>query len=545
MEFFRVTGMDKAVTDPALLSVLTAQGIAGDGVSFERDYARCSESRTGSPYGKYYRDLNSGRRFLVCSGLPMVDAYGQAHELEWRDKYGVIENGNNLFHAVIKENGIRLVALSDQPCGLKKDTEAAFYPQLFIGGSEVKPLSASPRLLETDPFNNNYHNNVLEWDYGICKRRVRLVEGRFLGSWVFLHNPGKDVLIKYNRAGGIRLRLSHALNAGEEFLPREYFQAGRYPVIVADSAVFYPDAHPETSTVDGRVWHSQTNVTWASLIGAAGTNASDADAEVSCMYFKSGTESGKYNILLRSIFLFNVSLPVGASISAVDFAFYGTFKADQHGAAPDINIYSSNPASNTSLAAGDFDSLGSVAFCDTPVAYSSWNTAGYNNFSLNAAGIASIPVSGLAKLGLRNANYDAAGIAPLWVSGAVSYLQGYYAEQGAGYKPKLIITYSTGELKTSADGGGGAETIAVISREEADVGAGNETALATVSLNAGDAGDANENALVSGQENHYLSGNDAARGAEIIKMLIQKSAGDLKLPVHLGEVVIPHKELNI
>ena len=137
MELLKVTDASRTVTDPVLLGALAGQGIDKDGVEFVHDYALPSKEKGRSPYIKHYRDLNSGKRFIVCSRVPMVALHGQRHENEWRDNHGSIENGNNIFHTIVKEGTVRLVALSDQPNGVKKDGESVFHPRLFIGGSEI------------------------------------------------------------------------------------------------------------------------------------------------------------------------------------------------------------------------------------------------------------------------------------------------------------------------------------------------------------------------------------------------------------------------
>jgi hypothetical protein len=121
---------------------------------------------------------------------------------------------------------------------------------------------------------------------------------------------------------------------------------------------------------------------------------------------------------------------------------------DSLGIAPDLNIYSSNPASNTALVAGDFDSLGTTAFCDTPILFTNWGT-GYNDFALNASGLAAISKTGVSKFGLRNANYDVADELdpnnhdPSWSSDTTSAVSPWYSEKGEGYQPKLVVTYTT------------------------------------------------------------------------------------------------------
>jgi len=212
--------------------------------------------------------------------------------------------------------------------------------------------------------------------------------------------------------------------------------------------VVYPDAHPEVTSVDGRVDHmvgaldGGDGIPWADLVAGAGTAKNDILAHLAPVYMKCGLNSGEYHYLIRGIFLFNTSpLPNDANIISATLSLYGVVKLDTGNWLPNVNIYAAAPASNIALAIGDFDSLGSTPFCDTPIAYADWVTDGYNNFVLNAAGIAAISKTGITKIGLRNTNYDVAGVAPTWQNSEYYALTCYCAEQGIGYKPKLTITY--------------------------------------------------------------------------------------------------------
>jgi hypothetical protein len=134
----------------------------------------------------------------------------------------------------------------------------------------------------------------------------------------------------------------------------------------------------------------------------------------------------------------------------------GSGKVDTASSTPTCNIYSSNPASNTALENGDYDSLGSTPFCDTPITYPGWLTNNYNDFALNSDGLNALS-GNIAKFGLR-LNYDVDDNAPNWISGATSYFYGYYADKGSGYQPKLVVTYSTGVTeKSAAETGAGTE----------------------------------------------------------------------------------------
>ena len=91
--------------------------------------------------------------------------------------------------------------------------------------------------------------------------------------------------------------------------------------------------------------------------------------------------------------------------------------------------------------------------------YANYSISGYNDFTLNANGIAAISKTGISKFSARNANYDVAASSPPWVDSGLSSLYFYMAEQGTGYKPKLVVTYDTLTPKTSADAGSGGESL--------------------------------------------------------------------------------------
>ena len=552
----KVTDPNKIVTDAVLLSVLAKQGIDSDYVEFFQDYAPRTQGKERSPYAKFYRDLQSGKRLMVVSALPMVDAYGSQHELVWSDKNGIIENGNNIFHCIVDKGAIRLVVLSDQPAGARKGDEVSYFPQLFIGNTEVQPTSLMPSRLETDPINGNYHDNVLEWDYGICRRRLRIAEGRFRERWVFASNPNRDIRIKHNFSGVLKVKLGYGVDVrgkslkvlvvgDEEVVAAADLKDAVFPIEIGASATFYPDAHAETSSVDGDVrqeYSPGAGQPWATLVGAAGYSARDSQTTFNLCFFYADTVSNKWLLLDRGIALFDTSsLPDDAIISAATLSFYGQSKADALSAAPNINIYSSAPAANTALAADDYDSLGATAFCDTAITYSGFSTGGYNDFVLNASGITAILKTGVSKFGIRNAKHDVANSAPPWSSENYSYLAAYAAEQGTGYKPKLVVIYEA-TAKSSSDAGAGVESLDSRLFGIAETGSGIE-AIISRWLGAAETGLGTE---VGGLLKNVFGG-DGGSGFDALKAVIQKagSSSDMRLFGRPGQVKIPSKGVNL
>ena len=221
----------------------------------------------------------------------------------------------------------------------------------------------------------------------------------------------------------------------------------------------YPNADPESTSVDGYVNHIEGGVAFGTLVAGAGTGASDTTAENEIVLIDSGINSNTWDEIWRSIFLFDTSpLTASATISAATMSIMGTYKFDTF--ATDINlninIYTSAPASNTALVAGDYDSLGTTAQSDTAITYANWlTTPAYNDFVLNATGLGNISKTAVTKFGARNANYDVANSAPTWEESKQARLGGNYSDAaGTSSDPKLVITYTL-----PAVAGGGASNL--------------------------------------------------------------------------------------
>lgn len=201
------------------------------------------------------------------------------------------------------------------------------------------------------------------------------------------------------------------------------------------SLTTYPDADPETTSVDGTSQYTAA-VLWSDAHDATdGTAANSTSANpILCR----STFAVTYAIT-RAFHLYDTSaLTASASISAAVESFAASGTGLTNDDTSSINIVSSSPASNTNIVVGDFDQVGSTVFAS--MAISSWNdTDGtYNDFTLDANGIANISKTGISKFGVRNSR-DVANTAPTG-SNIVSC---YFADQaGTATDPKLVITYT-------------------------------------------------------------------------------------------------------
>lgn len=206
----------------------------------------------------------------------------------------------------------------------------------------------------------------------------------------------------------------------------------------------YPDATPGTDTVDGSAGeYEPLGLSWAAIVAASGNSSFDSLTTFSTSLY-SDNSTDKWQGLFRLIFLFKTSsLGSSATISSAILSLYGVFKSDPLGISPDIDIYTSNPVSNTTLTGTDFSTLGIISQTGIPITYAGFSIVGYNDFTFNATGISNINKTGISKFGARNANYDVSGVAPTWSSNQDSFIEIYSADNGTN-KPKLVITYTTG-----------------------------------------------------------------------------------------------------
>ena len=219
-------------------------------------------------------------------------------------------------------------------------------------------------------------------------------------------------------------------------------------VIYAD-APYSPDPHDEVTSVDGYTEHVDDSKTWAQVVAGVGTAALDSGTFYdTAVYIVSDGDADEWDSIFRSIFLFDTSpLADDAVIDYATVALYGSSKAktlvdDDFS----VGIYSSLPASDVALVAGDFDSLGATLLSDV-ISYADWDIAGYNTFTLNATGIAAISVDDITKFGIREATYDATGIEPTWGAGKTLSFGCYYADEaGTAKDPVLTVYYEDVEV---------------------------------------------------------------------------------------------------
>jgi hypothetical protein len=149
------------------------------------------------------------------------------------------------------------------------------------------------------------------------------------------------------------------------------------------------------------------------------------------------------------MFLFDTSaIADDATITGGTLSLYGGTEDGDGGSfgSPTICLVASTPASNTSLAVGDYDQFGTT---ELATRLTTWATKAYNAFTLNASGLAAISLSSISKFGTR-VGPDVDDAPPTWQSGRRMSRSGSFAEDSGTTKdPKLAVTYTLPTPPTS------------------------------------------------------------------------------------------------
>jgi len=186
-----------------------------------------------------------------------------------------------------------------------------------------------------------------------------------------------------------------------------------------------------TQYFDERIEYGGVEVDWATLIASAKTGGSRTENDVKIGFVTTNT-TNKWTYLERGSLRFDTSLiPAGATIISAKIRVVGHYKANDGNNNPDINLFNISRDNNYTY--------GTTPLA-TAISYGSWNIAGNNDFTLNAAGLAEIVTGGKTYIGVRNANYDAAATSPTWVLSANAAV--YFWSADYGQPPLLMVTYA-------------------------------------------------------------------------------------------------------
>jgi len=180
---------------------------------------------------------------------------------------------------------------------------------------------------------------------------------------------------------------------------------------------------------------------WATAYGQNGNfnDYTSTDAE-SRIY----VSAGSLRYITRAIVQFDTStIPADATITSATLCLYGASKITSGGPSGvgNMNITTVTTAGNTTLSNSDYNisNYGSTRLSDTSISYANWIIGQYNNYVLNASGLAAINKGGWTKFSWRH-DEDIDNIDP--GGNAFSYYIPYFqtSENGTNV-PYISITY--------------------------------------------------------------------------------------------------------
>lgn len=202
--------------------------------------------------------------------------------------------------------------------------------------------------------------------------------------------------------------------------------------------VTYPDANPESTSVDGYVQRSNGGVyeTWDVLRAGAGTGKDDSGNITYSWTQASNGDPDKYLTIVRTIILFDTSafpangtLTVGAN--TVTVTQQTTYTTEDH------SLVLSTPAANTSLANADYGQTGTTK--------QATDVSNPGTFTLNTTGEGNLAIpdelgAGITKFAIKMTK-DCDNSAPTWET-VKDYGCIFYTADVGSDKPTLTLTYT-------------------------------------------------------------------------------------------------------
>lgn len=205
-----------------------------------------------------------------------------------------------------------------------------------------------------------------------------------------------------------------------------------------DTFVVTPDAHPESTTVDGFAGRQGIDEAWATIRAGAGTTFDDT-SDLLMSWSQSTASTNQYGFLRRTFILFDTStFPATGTMTPNANTVIMGLQGD-YGTSYNQSLVTVTPNSNTVLRNEDFGQTQSVK--------QATDVVNPGTFTLNATGEGNLAIpdelgAGITKFGIRMTK-DIANDPPTW--GAVeNYGAYFYSAENAtpGNRPTLTITYT-------------------------------------------------------------------------------------------------------
>lgn len=231
--------------------------------------------------------------------------------------------------------------------------------------------------------------------------------------------------------------------------------------VVNTTDTFFPEADPATNAMDAALARSSAGAgeTFTTIRTSTGTSVSASGTSIEA-YLKASATSNQFNEMDRNLVYFYTgpTIPSADTISSATISFFGKGSVST-GLSQSVTVTSGTSASNTTVATTDFEiaNYGSSDYITTRIADTAWSASAYNDFTMNATGIAAIQKggTGVTKTAMRFSG-DVDNSAPTWSSGAISDCNSAASDTaGTSNDPKLVVVHTSASTKLLASLGVG------------------------------------------------------------------------------------------
>ena len=208
------------------------------------------------------------------------------------------------------------------------------------------------------------------------------------------------------------------------------------------TTIFNPDAHTESTSVDGDCQRGSVSETFSTIRAGAGTSATDSAVFMKVITNSTGT-TDRYDTMQRAIVLFDTSALGTDTIESATLEFVLAQLEDAFGG-DSLSMVTSTPASDTAVASGDYAQTGTTKqAADLALSGLTSDSATFNAFTLNATGLGNISKTGISKFAIRTAN-DIAG-SNSWSSSDRIFVKIASAEEtlSSDKRPKLVVVHTS------------------------------------------------------------------------------------------------------
>jgi len=205
-----------------------------------------------------------------------------------------------------------------------------------------------------------------------------------------------------------------------------------------------PDADPETNTVDGTIYATIAEDTWATIRTGAGTLAEDDTGTMQLAYYVAGPTTNMWVTTGRGVALFDTSqitrkAGVSSAIAYIYIPVGGI--ADPSSNTP--GVVATGPVlvqSDTSLDILDYAAVLAAPAAASTSSFASWSESAYGNITLNTGVISR---EGITKLGFTSDNDFFEDFDPIWGADELTKISGRSSDSaGTAEDPYMVVNFA-------------------------------------------------------------------------------------------------------